>query len=76
MGGKAHTNRIVFHFVLSYWLYGWFKKNKKLDGFKLAEFDVGFMEFILWQKPLEAKLIEHFKNWNQIVEFHVGQRYN
>lgn len=40
--GKAHTNSIIFLFELSYWLYGWFRKNKKLDGFKLVEFDMGF----------------------------------
>ena len=42
-------------------------RRPKTDAFKWVAFDVGFMEFVLWQQPLEAKLQEHFLNWNPIA---------
>lgn len=47
-----------------------------MAGFKLVGLDVGFMEYVLWQQPLEAKLQEPFKTWNPIAASHIGQRHN
>lgn len=57
------------------WVLWLVQGEQKLDGFKLIGFDVGFMEFVLWQKPLEAKLQEYFKTWNKIA-YHIGQRHD
>lgn len=46
------------------WVLWLFQGEQNLDGFELVEFDTIFMKFVLWQRPLEAKFQEHFKNWN------------